>query len=295
MNFRPSCLLSFLTAFALLSLSACHQAPPPPPDHPRIADGVKMQDVQFASTALGRTMTYRVYQPAAPPTSQPLSVVYLLHGGGGSYQDWSNNSDVAQYAAKGLVLVMPEGDASYFVNAVKASKDKYGDYLTRDLIADVESRFPVARDRAHRAVVGVSMGGYAAIHYALARPDLFVYVGAISPAIDVPERRFGFRRMGQWWRFRRVFGAVGSPERQALDPFFEARSAHPQSTPYMYLTAGQQEPLLAPTRRLVAQLRSQKFAFEFHTKPGGHDWNQWNAQLPLCFTRLLAKLQPPQN
>jgi hypothetical protein len=37
---------------------------------------------------------------------------------------------------------MPEGDSSYYRNAVESPKDKYEDYITKDLIADVENRFP---------------------------------------------------------------------------------------------------------------------------------------------------------
>jgi pimeloyl-ACP methyl ester carboxylesterase len=33
-------------------------------------------------------------------------VVYLLHGGGGGYRDWSNYSDVARFAERGLILVI---------------------------------------------------------------------------------------------------------------------------------------------------------------------------------------------
>src|ERR1035438_2586338 len=106
------------------------------------------------------------------------------------FSEWANGSDDAQYPARGLILVMPAGDSSYYVNAALKPEDRYGDYLVHDLIADVETRFPAAGGRENRAVIGVSMGGYAAIYLALSRPDLFFFAGAISPAIDVPSRRF---------------------------------------------------------------------------------------------------------
>jgi S-formylglutathione hydrolase FrmB len=64
--------------------------------------------------------------------------MYLLHGGGGGYRDWSNYSDVAQFAEHGFILVMPEGNSSYYVNAAERPQDRYEDYITKDLIADVE-------------------------------------------------------------------------------------------------------------------------------------------------------------
>lgn len=199
-------------------------------------------------------------------------------------------SDVAQYVRKGVILIMPDGASSYYVNAVMDNRDKYGDYIASDLIADVESRFPARMDREGRAIVGVSMGGYAAIYYALKRPDLYVFAGALSPALDVPSRRFSWKHADQWWRFRRIFGPVGSSERGALDPFVIVQTANPRMTPYIYLTAGEQEPLLGPIRRFAAQLKSKSFAYEFHTKPGGHDWAEWNALLPGCFAKLLQTI-----
>jgi S-formylglutathione hydrolase FrmB len=288
---RPT--LPVLVAVALL-LIGCHPAPQPQPDHPRQSPGVKMQDVTFHSAALHRDMPYRVYLPAKLSPGQKLPVVYLLHGNGGAFQNWSNYSDVAHYAAQGLILVMPEGGSSYFVNAALKPQDRYEDYFVNDLIADVESRFPAARDRENRAIIGVSMGGFAAVKLALARPDLFVFAGAISPAIDVPSRRFTLRRWGQSMRFRTLFGPAGSPTRLASDPFHLVQSANPDVTPYIFISAGEQEPLLEPIRRFASRLQARPFAYEFHTRPGAHDWGEWDAQIPACFDSLLHHLPQQQ-
>jgi enterochelin esterase-like enzyme len=68
------------------------------------------------------------------------------------------------------------------------------------------------------------------------------------------------------------------------------RSADPKTVPYIFITAGDQEALLDPIRRFAAQLHARSFAYEYHSKPGGHDWNEWNAQIPGCFEKLLTKL-----
>ena len=251
-----------------------------------------MQDVTFFSAALNRQMTYRVFLPTELTPGQKLPVVYLLHGSGGDYRNWSNYSDVARYAAPSggherLILVMVDGGSSYYMNAAAKPEDKYEDYLAHDLIADIEARFPAANNREKRAVVGVSMGGFAAVKLALSHPKLFVFAGAISPAIDVPSRRFSFRRWGQSVRFRSIFGSENSESRRNSDPFILVGSADKTQTPYLYLTAGEQEPLLEPNRRFVARLEQRGLPYEFHTKPGGHDWGEWNTQIPDCFASLL--------
>ena len=270
-------------------LAACHRASIVG-DHPRSAPGVRITDVSFHSASLGRDVTYRVYLPANPAPGAKLPVVYLLHGANEDYRDWSNESDVAQYAAKGLILVMPDGDESYWMNEAGARRERYEDFMTQDLIADVQSRFPAQTGRSGRAIVGISMGGFAAIDYALVHPDLFVFAGALSPTVDVPFRTFNIRRIGQWMRFRKIFGPAGSKQRTARDPFELVRTANPQATPYLYIASGEQEPLLAPIRLFASRLRLRGFAFEFHTKPGGHDWGQWNSQIPGCFASLQTRL-----
>jgi S-formylglutathione hydrolase len=262
-------------------------------DHPRSFPGSESKDVTFYSSALDRNMTYRVYTPMDVPAGTRLPAVYLLHGCGTSFRDWSNYSDVGAYAAKGFILVMVDGACSYYVNAALNSKDKYEDYFVHDLIADVESRFPVLGNRDNRAIVGVSMGGYAAVKLALTRPDLFAFAGAISPAIDVPSRGFSARRWSQSLRFRTIFGPSGSETRVHSDPFILVKSADPANTPFLYVTAGEQESLVPPIRRFVTLLKQRNYAYVFHTKPGGHDWSEWDTQIPGCFESLIAHIHQP--
>lgn len=267
-------------------LAGCHNAAPAHPDHPYVAPGAAMTDVTFHSAALNREMPYRVFLPAHVESGAKLPVVYLLHGGNGNFRDWSNYSTVSSYATQGVILVMPEGEFSYYMNAAGKPADRFEDYIFTDLISDVESRFPAANTREKRAIIGISMGGFAAVKIALSKPELFSFVGAFSPSIDITHRLFNPRRWGEWWRIRNIFGPWGTRERSSRDPITLVQSADPSKTPYIYLTAGENEPLLDPDRAFAGRLRTHHFHYEFHTKPGGHDWNEWNSQVPGCFQSL---------
>jgi len=270
----------------LFSAVGCHKESPPPPDHPRLTPNVRMQDVSFHSASLQRDMPYRIILPASIAASQKLPVVYLLHGGGGGYRDWSTYSDVAAFAEHGLILVMPEGNSSYYMNASARPRDRYEDYITQDLISDVENRFPVLSGHANRAIVGVSMGGFGAVVLSFKHPDLYAFAGGLSSALDVPTRKFSLRRMAQYRGHAQIFGAWGSETRRANNPYALAGSVDPAATPYLYLTCGDQEGLLPTNQRFAGLLKKRGFKYEFHEGPGGHDWNQWNGRLTELFESL---------
>lgn len=184
-----------------------------------------------------------------------------------------------------------QGAASYYANAVDPPQDRYEDYRVKDLISDVESKFPVATGRSRRVIVGISRGGFGAVNLALRHPDLFAFAGGISSAIDVPRRAFSLKRLQQSRPYNSISGSSGSQTRRDNDPFILVRTANPETAPYLFLTCGEQEGLLAANREFSNQLHARHFRFEFHTVPGSHDWNQWNAWLPTLFRSLARSLE----
>ena len=134
------------------------------------------------------------------------------------------------------------------------------------------------------------MGGFGAVKLALRHPDLFGFAGGISSAIDVPRRAFSIKRLQQSRHYNSIFGPAESQTRRDNDPFVLVRTVDPSATPYVFLTCGEQEGLLPANREFAALLAQRHFKHEFHTMPGGHDWNQWNAWLPLVFQSLSEHL-----
>ena len=259
-------------------------------DHPRLSSNVRMQDVTFHPSALGRDTRYRVILPTNLTPASKLPVVYLLHGGNGDFRDWSNHTEVAHFAELGLVLVMPDGDESWYTNSAERPQDRYEDYITQDLVADVENRFPVAAGRAHRAVMGISMGGFGAVKLALRHPELYAFAGGLSAALDAPGRPFSVARIGQYRHYRSIFGAVDSASRRDNDPFVLANAADAAKMPFFFLTCGDKEGLLVTNRNFARLLEQRHFSYEFHVAQGGHYWGQWNAGLDAVFDSLREHL-----
>ena len=280
--------------FFVCAVVGCHRAHETAgSDNPRLPPNVRLQDVTFYSAALGRNMQYRVILPTFVPPSRKLPVVYLLHGGGGGYRDWSNYSDVAQFAERGLVLVRPEGNSSYYTNSATVPADRYKDFIVKDLIADVEAKFPAASGRNNRAIAGVSMGRFGAVKIALKYPQLYFFAGGLSPALDIPTRAFSLKRIGQWRFHSSIFGPAPSQTRRENDPYALARGSDAATTPYLFLSCGEQEGLLTANQKFAAVLKERDFRYEFRTAPGDHNWKQWSGQVAALFQSLNAHLNQP--
>jgi S-formylglutathione hydrolase FrmB len=281
-----------LGIFAVIGLlCGCNRAGDVLPKERNIVlpDGVTFQDKTFHSQALGTDTTYRVIMPAVLPANEPVRILYLLHGNGGSFREWSKDSSIAQLATLGFVLVMPEGHSSYFMNPASGRGGNYEDFITADLRADAESGLRRPINRVSRSIVGVSMGGFAAIVIGLKHPDLYGFAGAMSPPVDYPRRKFTLRRWGQSMAIRSIFGPEGSVTRSASDPFVLVKEANKDMAPFVFLSVGDVEGLREPVLRFEALLRAKGIAHEFHVVRGGHDWQNWNSELPTLLTSLQGR------
>ena len=131
--------------------------------------------------------TYDTATTAKPPRLYP--VLYFLHGLGDNEQTlfksggWNTIEDLRQqHQISDFLVVAPEGLASFYINSADG-RTRYSDFFLRELIPYIESHYAIRRQRASRAISGVSMGGYGALRFAFAHPDLFSSVSAQSPAL----------------------------------------------------------------------------------------------------------------
>ena len=136
------------------------------------------------------------------------------------------------------------------------------------------------------------MGGYGAVKIAMKHPELYAFAGGLSAAVDVPTRPFSMKRISQWRFHSSIFGPSGSQTRRENDPYELARSVDPTQMPYLFLTCGEQEGLLPANRKLAMMFENRGFAFELHTAPGDHNWQQWNGQVPIVFESLAKHIKP---
>jgi S-formylglutathione hydrolase FrmB len=265
--------------------------------------GSSVQTVKFQSQLVNTTLPYNVILPPGYRTSTTTRypVLYLLHGWDGHYTDWVTRTNVADYAAQyRMIVVMPEGNDSWYVDTGGVPSDKYETYILKELIPDVDKRFRTIQARYGRAVAGLSMGGYGAIKYGLKYPASFVFAGSMSGAFGVT--RYTQNEIGgqKWEPFLKIFGPVGSETRKANDVFEIARgltAARVASLPYFYFDCGTEDAgqHFNPNRELSQIFLEKKIAHEYRELPGNHSWALWDHQVQEVLKIAATYLKTPHS
>lgn len=141
-----------------------------------------------------------IYTPPGYDTnlSEKYPVLYLLHGGGEDETGWANQGKVnfimdnliAEGKAKPMLIVMDKGAA---VDASAEPSEGQGQgqgmffnfealekVFINEIIPMVEKDFRVIADRDHRAMTGLSLGGFQTFHVTMNNLDKFAYIGGFS-------------------------------------------------------------------------------------------------------------------
>lgn len=239
------------------------------------------------SRILGRAVRYCVLLPPSyeGDRDKKYPVLYFLHGLGENEQvlvrsgGWGLIEDLRQKHQIGdFLIAVPEGQASFFINSADGG-DRYSDFFITEFMPYVESHFRSLRDRKSRGVTGLSMGGYGALRFAFARPELFRSVSAQSPALITETPHQIDEDLKSAGRLENLLGSVfGNPiavtHWRANNPFDLARKNRTQiqgQAIYFNCGEGDEYGFAEGATKLDSQLTSEGIKHAFHLYPGGHD------------------------
>ena len=243
------------------------------------------------SKILARGVPYCIVLPASfdADKARRFPILYELHGLGDNEQFlvhsglWNLVEDLWETGKlKEFLIATPAGGASFYINS-KDGRIRYEDFLLREFFPFLENRYRVAPGRANRAISGVSMGGYGALHLAFRHPQLFGAASAHSAALI--ERLPAFASAPDSPRARVLGGVFGSPPDTAFwdahSPLVLARSAN-LSGLKIYFDCGSQDDFgfEAGAAALDKVLTARKIPHEFHIYPGRHDPGYFAAHIP---------------
>src|SRR3984885_9025757 len=252
------------------------------------------------SHILGQTVHYCVILPpgydAATAAHSPrrYPVLYFLHGLGDNEQflfkggGWDLTEDLRrQNKISDFLIVAPEGKRSFYINSADGHV-RYSDFFVRELIPYIESHYSVRRERSARAISGVSMGGYGALRFAFAYPELFSSVSAQSAAL-IAESPRQTATSPMPTQLNGLLGAVfGNPvDTRHWDqnsPFVLAKRNRAQirtSGLSIYFNCGRDDEFgfEKGAAELHRQLQAEGIQHEYHLYPGNHGAEYFLAHL----------------
>ena len=273
-----------LCLIALLVLPMETMAQQSTPISPAAVQQTGVKTHQLESKLMKRQMPYGVVLPKDYETNQTgrFPVIYLLHGGGGSYQTYLIRPKLIEmFQQHPVIVVTVEGGVSFYTDSATVPNDKYESYIVQELIPEVDKNFRTVAQRNGRAVAGVSMGGYGAMKFGIKYPQLFALVCAWSAGV-VDASWLKAIETGPYPPDLKnaLLAAFGEGTNTAtleandlLKLFANLPANKVEGLPFFYLDCGTEDDfgLLRPNRQLAEVMLNKRIAHEYREFPGGHN------------------------
>jgi S-formylglutathione hydrolase FrmB len=232
--------------------------------------------VQFFGESIGKSTAMNVI---LPPGRGPFPVMYLLHGLSDDYTIWARRTSIERYVAdKKLIVVMPDGDRSFYCNALHAGGMAYEDHVTRDVVGFIDATFRTIRRREGRAIAGLSMGGYGACMLAMKHPGLFSaacsHSGALTFAHTCPANT-PFTVRGD---IQAIISRIPRDGRYDLFLLAEKFTRRRVKTT-LRLDCGRKDFTLPANRLFHAHLKKLGIKHVYREYSGDHNWAYWDLHI----------------
>lgn len=236
--------------------------------------------VWYNSPTLEMDRRMTVYTPAGYESGKKsYPVFYLLHGMGGDENAWSElgratqilDNLIAQGKAQPMIVVMTNGNAAqeaapgesslgFMPAGVQLPRTMEGSFETAfpDVVNFIDTHYRTIKDKQHRAIAGLSMGGYHSLHISKQYPDMFGYVGLFSAAI-MPDQK------------------AKSPVYEDFEGKLKVQFA---KKPLLYWIAiGDKDFLYQANVDFRKVLDENGFNYEYYETGEGHIWKNWRIYL----------------
>jgi len=264
--------------------------------------GARVDTLDVPSTRMNRTLRTAVVLPEKyrKAKKQAFPVLYLLHGGSGSFRDWLTKTPdrtllhglADQY---NLIIVTPDGDpTSYYFDSPLVPTSQFETFISGELVEKIDATYRTVRDRRGRVIAGLSMGGHGAMFIASRHPELYAAAGSMSGVMNINTAT---------WKVPEAFAKARADNfAKLLGPPQPGDAPYPGYTmvtlsdrlkanglPLM-LDIGVDDFLIDTNRDLHRRLLDNKTPHDYLERPGAHTWEYWQNALPyqvLFFSTIL--------
>ncbi len=277
----------------LMTAAACPRTTAQPTASSDAVTAAMADTVEVMSQAMGRNIKSAVIFPAQYHDSvqQTYPVIYLLHGAEGQYNDWPRRANLDSLATcYGVIIVCPDGQDSWYLDSPVDPAMQFETFVSKELVAYIDSHYRTRASRYMRAITGLSMGGHGALFLAFRHPDVFWSCGSMSGCMDItqfPDRWHIKDRLGDYesnkqrWREHAVCNLVGQLPDNGLTP-----------AQNIIIDDGLNDIFIKNNIALHEQLVQLGINHDFTVRPGRHNWKYWVNSLDyhlLFFNKAFAR------
>ncbi len=223
---------------------------------------------------------------------QDYPVLYLLHGSGDDEAGWLTkgrakailDSLITNNLCQPMIVVMPNGyleqTGKYYTPESRLWMESTFEENFSQLIAWTEAHFRTLTDKQHRAIAGLSMGGFHTMHTAALLNQSFDYVGIFS-ALYVPHTKQPHSERSIEMS---ALTLSDKPTYQQTEALLAQQFANP---PQLYWIACGVDDFLYEDNVVYRQYLDEKqYPYEYHESAGGHSWENWMDYLRIFAQRL---------
>lgn len=234
-----------------------------------------------------------VYLPEGYASSgEKYPVLYLLHGSGDDETGWITkgrakailDSLITNKLCKPMIVVMPNGyleqTGKHYPKETRLWMESTFEENFSRLITWTESHYRALTDKQHRAIAGLSMGGFHTMHTAALLNQTFDYVGIFS-ALYVPHTK-------QPHSERTIeISALALSDKPAYNQTEALLAEQFANPPQLYWIACGVDDFLYQDNVVYRQYLDEKqYPYEYHESAGGHTWENWMDYLTIYAQRL---------
>lgn len=199
-------------------------------------------------------------------------VVYLLHGYSGNYANWVQKVPVLkQYAdTYQMIIVCPDGGySSWYWDSPVDSSFRYETHIVKEVVPYIDEHYATAKDRGHRAITGLSMGGHGGLFLAWRHADIFGACGSMSGGVDINASRQKYdisKRIGDTLTY------ADNWKRYAVINIIDKQPSAPLA---IMVDCGTEDFFYDINKNLHQKMLRLGIAHDYIERPGKHDWAYW--------------------
>ncbi|MBQ0006748.1 MAG: alpha/beta fold hydrolase [Alistipes sp.] len=248
----------------------------------------------LSSKILDSKIMFNVYLPDGfDECDKSYPVVYLLHGLSDNHTRWKEwgrmelvaDELIASGEADEMVIIMPQAGDSDVRNVqcgyFNVENWNYEDFFFRELIPSVEKKYRGIGDKAHRAIMGLSMGGGGSTVYCQRHPDMFSSCYAMSAWLENKTNQVGSDGST---KDKLYIVCKSVSDNSALDFLDRADAETVESLRSVawFFDCGDDDFLLQSTMDMHMKMREKGIKDELRVRNGVHNWEYWHQALRIA-------------